>query len=534
MTTISRGSTLDGRYVLGELIASGGMGDVWKATDQRLRREVAVKVLRSEFARDEVTRQRFRVEARAVAGMTSSGIASVFDYGEEVGSDGTQRAYIVMELVNGESLEERLRRESRLGVSATLDIIAQAAAALQDAHDRDLIHRDIKPANLLLRSDGVVKLTDFGIVRVLDSTSLTETGIMVGTIRYMSPEQLSGRTATPASDIYALGIVAYSCVAGHPPFDFDESMAVAMAHVSDALPPMPPDVPQEVAELFSQMLAKDPDQRPPTAAEVARRAAALQDSVQEPTSRAQPKTPTPGPARVGGSSRPVVKVPAGLAATSAPTLSDRQPTAVMTASAALGDPQERRRRRLQWIPIVVVTVAAATAAVLWLAAGTTRVTVPRLGGMTASAAMTRLEQLGLRADQRLVDVDQRAGRVVSQAPRQGTSVPSGSLVHFTVASGYVTVGVAALQGQPAAKAAAALSSLGLKPVQTITVSTTSPGTVVSVSPTGRVRLGTSVVMTVAVAPPPPTTSTTTTTTTTTTTHGKGAPSHGKHQKENDR
>ena len=306
--------------------------------------------------------------------MTSSGIASVFDYGEEVGNDGTQRAYIVMELVNGESLEERLRRENRLGVSATLDIIAQAAAALQDAHDCDLIHRDIKPANLLLRSDGVVKLTDFGIVRVLDSTSLTETGLMVGTIRYMSPEQLSGRTATPASDIYALGIVAYFCVAGHPPFDFDESMAVALAHVSDPLPPMPPDVPQQVAELFSQMLAKDPDQRPSTAAEVARRAAVLQDSVPVPTLRTQPKTPTPVPARVGGSSGPVVNAPSTPAATSAPTLSDRQPTTVMTASAGLDDPRERQRRRGHWmlIPIVVITVAAATAAVLWLTAGMTR------------------------------------------------------------------------------------------------------------------------------------------------------------------
>ncbi len=530
MTTISRGSTLGGRYVLSELIASGGMGDVWRATDQRLRREVAVKVLRSEFAPSEVTRQRFRVEARAVASMTSSGIASVFDYGEEVGNDGTQRAYIVMELVNGESLEERLRRENRLGVSATLDIIAQAAAALQDAHDCDLIHRDIKPANLLLRSDGVVKLTDFGIVRVLDSTSLTETGLMVGTIRYMSPEQLSGRTATPASDIYALGIVAYFCVAGHPPFDFDESMAVALAHVSDPLPPMPPDVPQQVAELFSQMLAKDPDQRPSTAAEVARRAAVLQDSVPVPTLRTQPKTPTPVPARVGGSSGPVVNAPSTLAATSAPTLSDRQPTTVMTASAALDDPRERQRRRGHWmlIPIVVITVAAATAAVLWLTAGMTRVTVPRLSGMTANVAKTRLEQLGLRADQRLVDVDQRAGRVVSQAPRQGTSVSSGSRVYINVASGYVTVGVAALQGQPAAKVEAALSSLGLKPVQTTTVSTLSPGTVVSISPTGRVRLGTPVVMTVAAAPPPPTTSTTTAT------RGEGAPSHGKHQKGNDR
>ena len=315
MTTISRRSALDGRYVLTGLIASGGMGDVWRATDQRLRREVAVKVLRSEFAREDITRQRFQVEAQAVASLTAPGVASVYDYGEEVGSDGNRRAYIVMELVHGESLEERLHRDGRLGTSETLDVIAQAAVALQDAHDCGLIHRDIKPANLLLRTDGVVKLTDFGIVRVLDSTSLTQTGTMVGTVRYMSPEQLSGRKATPASDIYALGIVAYFCVAGHPPFDYDESMAVAMAHVSDPMPPMPPDVPREVAELISQMLAKDPSQRPSTATEVALRAAALRDSVQLPTSRTDQKIAlTTAYARPGDTTSPMVDAPSKLPA----------------------------------------------------------------------------------------------------------------------------------------------------------------------------------------------------------------------------
>ena len=364
MTTISRRSALDGRYVLTGLIASGGMGDVWRATDQRLRREVAVKVLRSEFAREDITRRRFQVEAQAVASLTAPGVASVYDYGEEVGSDGNRRAYIVMELVHGESLEERLHRDGRLGTSETLDVIAQAAVALQDAHDCGLIHRDIKPANLLLRTDGVVKLTDFGIVRVLDSTSLTQTGTMVGTVRYMSPEQLSGRKATPASDIYALGIVAYFCVAGHPPFDYDESMAVAMAHVSDPMPPMPPDVPREVAELISQMLAKDPSQRPSTATEVALRAAALRDSVQLPTSRTDQKIAlTPACARPGDTTSPMVDAPSKLPAASPPTLTTSTPTAVVSASAAPDGRREKPLWRKPWVLLstVVMIVAAAAA-----------------------------------------------------------------------------------------------------------------------------------------------------------------------------
>ncbi len=532
MTTILRSTVFGGRYVLTEIIASGGMGDVWRATDQRLRREVAVKVLRSEFARDEVTRQRFQVEAQAVASVTSSGIASVYDYGEEVGRDGNVQAYIVMELVHGESLEERLHREFRLGASETLDIIAQAAVALQDAHDCGLIHRDIKPANLLLRTDGVVKLTDFGIVRVLDSTSLTQAGTMVGTVRYMSPEQLTGQTASPASDIYALGIVAYFCVAGHPPFDYDESMAVAMAHVSDPMPAMPPDVPPAVAEFISQMLAKHPSQRPPTATEVALRAAAIQESVNVRTTRTDQKmSSTPVSARAGDTTRQTVGVPSVLTIESPPTMTDRPPTAVVPASVALDDPREKSHRHRPWMLVLTAmgVMAAAAAAVLWLEAGPIRVSVPRLSGLTTSTALARVDQLGLRADQRLVDVDQRAGRVVSQLPRQGTSVPSGSHVLLNIASGYVTVNAAALQGQPAANAAAALSSLGLMSVQTTAVSTTSPGTVLSISPTGRVRVGTSVVMTVAVAPPPPTT----TTTTTTTTRGGGPPSRGKHGGGND-
>ena len=530
MTTISGGSTLGGRYVLTTLIASGGMGDVWRATDQRLRRQVAVKVLRSEFALDEVTRRRFRIEAQAAASLTSSGIASVYDYGEEVGTDGVQQAYIVMELVHGESLEERVHREVRLGVPQTLDIIAQAASALQVAHDRDLVHRDIKPANLLLRTDGVVKLTDFGIVRVLDSTSLTQTGIMVGTVRYMSPEQLSGHTATPASDVYALGVVAYFCVAGHTPFNYEESMAVAMAHVHDPLPPMPPDVPPEVAEFISQMLAKDPGQRPPTATDVSLRASALKVAAPVAASTQRQERRAPALVRAGDTTRRMVggPVPAkGVA--SEPTQTDSPPTAVLSVPPGTDDPRKGRRRRGPWVLISTLVVVVTVATVFWLGAGPTPVQVPRLTGLTTSAALARVDQLGLRANRRLVDVDQRAGRVVSQMPRGGTSVPAGSHVRLTIASGYVTVEVAALQGQSAAQVAAALSSLGLKPVQTTVVSTTVPGTVASISPGGRVRLGTPVVIAVAVAPPPPTT---TTTTTSAGTNGT-PPSHDKHAKGND-
>lgn len=531
MSRVLSGSTLSGRYVLAELIASGGMGDVWRATDQRLRREVAVKILRSEFARDEATRHRFRVEAQAAAGLTSSGIATVYDYGEDAGTDEDQRAYIVMELVHGESLEERVQRVGRLGAFETLDIVAQAAVALQVAHDRDLVHRDIKPANLLLRTDGILKLTDFGIVRVLDTTSLTQTGIMVGTVRYMSPEQLSGQAATPASDIYSLGIVAYFCVAGHTPYDYVESMAVAMAHVNDPLPPTPTDVPAGVRQLISQMLDKDPARRPPTATNVAQRAVGLQDSLLVPASGTPPMAvPTQMSTRAGGATRPLSHGQSEVTGTYPPTLNDRLQTAIMPTPVVNGGSRKNRSRRRRWVLIATVLVVATTTAIslALLAARPTLVSVPRLRGLSTNEARASVDRLGLRTDQHFVDVNQKAGRVVAQVPRQGSSVPSGSRVVLDVASGYVTVEAVALQGKPAAQAMTALSSLGLKVVQTTAISANTPGSVVAISPAGRVRLGAPVVVTVAVAPPPPTT-----TTTTVAAQDGGAPSHGKHGKGND-
>jgi eukaryotic-like serine/threonine-protein kinase len=536
MAAISVDTVVGDRYVLTELIATGGMGEVWRATDRRLHREVAVKVLRGEFARDEVTRQRFRTEARAAARLNSAGIASVYDYGEEATTDRAPRPYLVMELVPGASLEERLRREVRLSATDTLDVLAQAAAALQTAHDHGLIHRDLKPANLLIRTDGIVKLTDFGIVRVLDSTTLTQTGLMLGTVRYMAPEQLSGQAATPASDIYALGVVAYSCLAGHAPFDSEVPMAVALAHVRDPLPPLPPDVPPPVVDLVAQMLAKRPAERPPTAAEVAVRATALRRRTATSTHRAGLKGEVPVGHRTDDHTRYLAHdhtryLADGAATVTAPvtaTRTDRPPTAVMAVPPAGDDPGRSRGRRSRWAWIggVAAVMGLGLAGALWLVSGTSPVVVPRLGGLTSTAALANVHRLGLQADPRLVDGNQGAGRVVSQEPRSGTSVPSGSHVLIDVASGYVRVDAATLSGRPAAQAAAALSALGLQAVETDTVSTDPPGTVVSVAPGGRVRVGSSVDISVAVAPPPPTT-----TTTTTVPPGPGAhPPHGSHGK----
>jgi serine/threonine-protein kinase len=262
---------LDRRYQLGELIARGGMGEVWQAHDLVLARTVAVKVLRTALVDDPTFQARFRAEARHAARLTYPGIAQVFDYGEEPGL-----AYLVMELVPGESLSALLKRGGRVSVDRTLTFIAQAAAALQAAHDAGVVHRDVKPGNLLITPDDQVKITDFGISRATgDAAGLTAAGQVLGTAYYLSPEQARGRRVGPASDIYALGVVAYECLAGRRPFGGSNPTMIALAQVRDEPPPLPVDVPDSVRALVARMLAKEPASRPSSAGEVALAAAAL-------------------------------------------------------------------------------------------------------------------------------------------------------------------------------------------------------------------------------------------------------------------
>lgn len=266
----TQGVSFGGRYELDSRIAIGGMGEVWEATDHVIGRTVAIKILKDEYMGDPGFLERFRAEARHAALVNHEGIASVFDYGEENGS-----AFLVMELVPGEALSTVLEREGSLSTDKTLDIVAQTALALQAAHAAGLVHRDIKPGNLLITPDGRVKITDFGIARIADQVPLTATGQVMGTVQYLSPEQASGHPASPATDIYSLGIVAYESLAGKRPFTGESQVAIAMAQINDAPPPLPPTVAEPVQKFVMSMIAKKPEDRPVSASAVARAATAL-------------------------------------------------------------------------------------------------------------------------------------------------------------------------------------------------------------------------------------------------------------------
>ena len=258
------GVLVGGRYKLDSLIASGGMGDVWRADDTTLARTVAVKIMRPDTSAEPVFAQRFHEEALLTAGLSHHNIATLFDYGvhENV-------AYIVMELVEGHSLAKEIRERGAFDPARVRSIVGQMALALNAAHEAGVIHRDIKPANVLLTEDGVVKLTDFGIARAANASGLTKTGEVLGTPHYLSPEQALGRTATAASDLYALGVVAHELLTGRRPFDRDTPVATALAHITEPMPTLPSTVPTDVVEVISRCLSKEPSGRPASAREVA-------------------------------------------------------------------------------------------------------------------------------------------------------------------------------------------------------------------------------------------------------------------------
>src|SRR3954464_11912968 len=249
-----------GRYELVELVGTGGMSSVYKAHDRLLERNVALKILHPHYGDDEEYVERFRREARAVAQMSHPNIVTVIDRGED---DGQQ--FIVFEYVDGENLKQHVERSGPLPARRAVELALAIADALAFAHEHGLVHRDVKPQNVLLNGDGETKVTDFGIARSLDvEHGVTQTGTVMGTSNYLSPEQAGGHSVTPATDVYSLGIVLYELLTAEVPFPGENFVAVAMKHLNEPPPDVlerRPDVPMRLAAAIDRALAKDPEQR---------------------------------------------------------------------------------------------------------------------------------------------------------------------------------------------------------------------------------------------------------------------------------
>ena len=414
--SLAPGGLLAGRYELDHPIASGGFGDVWRGTDVVLARPVAIKLLRAEFCAETSTLARFRDEAQNAGALAHENIVRVFDY-DDLGPHGLP--FLVMEFVDGPTLEAVLAA-GPMPPARVMDVVAQVASALHAAHEAGLVHRDIKPQNILLCSDGQVKLTDFGISRAIESTSLTLPGTVFGTPEYLAPERASGALSTPASDLYALGILAYQCLTGTMPFT-GPPVDVVMAHQNMPLPPLPDAVPAGVAALVSRLTAKDPAVRPESAADVAAWARALRGSL-IPDAAIQPAESAAG------------QTPAG-----ATWAGDGS-----AAAGAAGTPVQAhgaRRRPRQLLPAVaaIAAVLAVVGAVTLIGSGPSHpaTTSDKVGMVQVDAAALRglplavvrrtLTSRGLRVlVRRQASRRERPGLVL--AVRPSGRVPSGSTV----------------------------------------------------------------------------------------------------------
>src|SRR4051794_24165745 len=535
LMALSVGSMLAGRYEITAPIAVGGMGEVWKARDRVLNRVVAAKVLRSEFTGDPSFLARFRNEARHTAALTHPSIASVFDYGETADdTSGQQLAFLVMEFVEGRPLVSILHDEGALSVDWTLHVLSQSADGLSAAHRAGVVHRDIKPGNLMVRPDGVVKLTDFGIAQARDATPLTRTGMVVGTAQYLSPEQAQGMEVTAASDVYSLGVVAYECLTGARPFDGASQVAVALAHINRPPPPLPSHIPPAVRLLVERALAKDPADRFPDGgafAEAIRRVAAGGTL----TPAGGPATPRTTPTQVVGGATRAAPAPAGGAAAAAALAESRTqviPTtgpgdlAAAAGPAAAGpatgsggpmpplqappdedwdlvdDEEPRGRGRYAWIAAAVVLVLLLVGGTWFLLSDGNRGTGGAAGTTTAqtSGSPTGIQLdpaafIGRPADEVETEL-KAAGLVVTQKPADdaelasaGTSLDAGDVAGLRpsgvlAAPGtQVTLYVAQKAYDPADQATEAPTTTPEKTSAPATTTSDSPTTTTPPSPT---------------------------------------------------
>jgi beta-lactam-binding protein with PASTA domain len=412
MQRIEPDTLIDGRYRIMRKLGSGGMADVYMAEDQQLGRRVALKVLHRRFAEDEQFVERFRREASSAAGLSHPNVVAIFDRGEW---DGTY--YISMELVEGRTLKEIVREKGPAPPEAAVDLTLQILRAARYAHKHGVVHRDIKPHNVLIDHDGRVRVTDFGIARA-GTSDITETGSVMGTAQYLSPEQAQGRPVDERADLYAIGIVLYELLTGQVPFDAEQPVTVALKQVSELpVPPaeLVPAIPPAIDAVVMRALEKDPDRRYQSADEFI---AALDDA------RAAPQVIPPPP--------PVVV-------------------------------EEERDRSRWWLWVLIALALLAIAVGLYLTLKPEQLVVPNVIDRESATASQILQNRGFEVDiVTVVNPDVERDHVAAQDPRPDTEAPEGSTVTITVSAGPGDAAVPTVSGMPQDEAEQALEDAGFQ------------------------------------------------------------------------
>jgi serine/threonine-protein kinase len=470
------GCALDGRYELHALIGEGTFGRVYRGRDRRLARPVAVKVIKPWWAEDPEWARSFEREAQLMASVSDPRIVQIFDVGHA-----EEGLYYVAELGHGESLAARLRR-GPLPARDARDVAEQLSRALSCAHARRVVHGDVKPANVLISPTGQVKVTDFGLARLLGGSSAEQPGV-AGTPSYMAPEQARGRGTTPASDVYSVGVVLYEMLAGHPPFVGGTAVDLALHHLQDPPPPLPSGVPAALTAIVERALAKDPEERYLSGGELADALARTRGS-----SRRLP--PTSG--RAEGRARGAQSSPTGPAGTLvAPRRSPRRNMS----------PAARRRTLAAFSVALALLLGLVSAAIL--TGGARQVRVPDLHGLTRRAISTRLTRAHLRAVIVTRHSHARRGTEIAQRPTAGTRVSAGGSVTATLSSGPPPVGVPRVVGFSSGDARSALEQLGLRArVNEVPAPGVSVGTVTGQDPSSGVKLLPGSTVSLSVAEPP--------------------------------
>ncbi|MDK4229346.1 Stk1 family PASTA domain-containing Ser/Thr kinase [Corynebacterium pseudodiphtheriticum] len=491
------------RYELGEIIGSGGMSDVYAAQDTLLGRDVAVKMLRSEMARDMNFRERFRREARNSSKLNHPNIVAVYDTGEET-IDGIGIPYIVMERIHGNTLRDLLRNDGPMSPQEAAEILQPVCSALQASHDAGIIHRDIKPANIMLTNTGMVKVMDFGIARALDdsTSAMTQTSAVIGTAQYLSPEQARGKNADARSDVYALGCVLYEAITGGTPFQGETPFAVAYQHVQEDVTPPSERMPEidlaptallNVDAVVMTSMAKHPGDRYQSAAEMgqdlellsrgsvtqAARAHVAPSQEQFPTQTvgypethaAQPQQAYPETAMAGA---PGPASAAGTAAGAARALPANAPGAhTAPPTATMAKPSSHLRWLVAFIMIALLVIGAGYA---WSVlndrdsrrqsdnlAQSETVSLPNIIGLERNEAIAKLEEVGLRPE--IVDAPDPEipeHHVVRTNPSVGSQLQRNTTVTVTVSTGKEDTQVPRLVNMTPQEASAALAEVGLE------------------------------------------------------------------------
>lgn len=459
---------LGGRYLLAEMIGTGGMADVYIAQDQRLSREVAVKILRSDLAKDPTFVSRFRKEAKAAAGLNHPGVVGVYDSGEE------PAPYIVMELVNGHTLRESVQKGERLPLARALEIVEGVLAALEYSHQRGIIHRDIKPQNVMITNDGDTKVMDFGIARAMDDlgATLTSTWNVVGTAQYLSPEQAQGEVADARSDIYSTGCLLFELLTGQPPFTGETPVSIAFQHVSGVAPlarSIQSDLPADIETVLAVALAKKPEDRYQSAQAMLDDLIKIHSGENVSTKIARAPFFTRRSALIYGGSflaaialsivgflmsgssdgGPMVPSVVGLTEDDARGLLSQYVITIKRSHDA-SIPKDRVASQL---PLPSTHAKPGTSVVLTISDGPGEVIVPdNLVGMSLIDARAALTSVGLLVTQTIAaPSDQPQGTILEVEPPVGSTITAGSGVILTIASGDVEVpnliGVEAIQAK---------------------------------------------------------------------------------------